>query len=148
MCEPVSATTAVLMGLSAVGTGLTIANQNAQVKAINQQNELQAKEISVAKGKELTENAQRAIQERAAMRAAAAESGVNLQSGSFLSALQTSAIQEGNNAGTIFYNHKVEQRARQAQAKSAVAATGATNLAGNILRIGTSAASAYTPKKG
>lgn len=144
MCEPAT----IMAATAIISTGLTIANQNAQVKAINQQNELRSKEISIAKGKELTENAQRAIQERAAMRAAAAESGVNIQSGSFLSALQTSAIQEGNNAGTIFYNHKVEQRARQAQAKSAIAATGATNLAGNILRIGTSAASAYTPKKG
>jgi hypothetical protein len=132
--------------VAGIGSALTIHGQNQQVKAIDKQNELQSKEISIAKGKELTENAQRAAAERSAMRAAAAESGINIQSGSFLSALQTSAITEGNNSGTIIYNEKVLQRARQAEAESAVARTGATRGVGNILRIGTSVASQYTPK--
>jgi hypothetical protein len=153
MCLPIVAlglTTGLqtaIAGLSIASAAASVFGQNksakAQAAAINQQNEVRAQEISVQKGKELTENAQRAIAERAAMRASAAEAGVNIQAGSFMSALQTSAITESNDNGTIYFNERVLQRARAAEANSTMSRVTKITPIGAALKIGSAAVGGY-----
>ena len=135
MCEPTT-----LAVLSAVGTAVSIAGQHqsgkAQVKAINQQNEIQSQEIADAAGVEMTERARAARRERAALRASGAESGINLGSNSFLAALQTSVFNQFNDQGLILRNESNQQRARQAQAKSLVSQVQVPNALSAALSIG------------
>lgn len=147
MCEPISATTAIMIGLSAATTaaGLYTQHQSAkkQVAAINEANEAQADEISKAAGKEMTERARAARRERGAMRAAASESGLNLASGSFMAALQTSAFNQYNDQGTVIQNERGQQRSRAARARSEMAGVQMPDYLSGALRIGASAYGAY-----
>ena len=136
-----------MIGLSAASTaaGLYVQQKNAkaQVSAINQANEVQADEISKAAGKELTERARAARRERGAMRAAASEAGLNLDSGSFLAALQTSASNQYNDQGTIIQNERGQQRSRASRARSEMAGVQMPDYLSSALRIGSSAYGAY-----
>jgi cobalamin biosynthesis Mg chelatase CobN len=140
MCDPVT------FALAAASTGLGIYSQNkaakAQVSAINQQNQIQADEISKQAGQQLTERAKAAYRERASMRAAAAESGINLGSGSFLAGLQTSAMNQDVDSGLVIYNERAKQRARSAQATSAMSQIQMDSGLSAALKIGLSGASA------
>lgn len=122
MCDPVSITLAV------VGVvGSVMANEAAndaadrQTAAIEAQNQIRADEISDQKGVELDAQARAARRERAAARAAASESGINLGSNSFLAMLQNSEINQSINSGLILKDAKNAQRARQAETNSLLA---------------------------
>lgn len=124
MCEPVTLTTGLMyasMAVSAVGAYGQYQSGKAQTRAINKQNEIQAQEIAEAAGLEMTERARAARRERGAMRAAGAESGINLGSNSFLAGLQVSAMNQYNDQGLILRNESNQQRARDASARSAAA---------------------------
>ena len=142
MCEPT--TIAVIAGITSAA-GVVANNQavSAQVRAVNQQNALRAEEISRAAGQQLSENAKAAYRERAAMRAAAAESGINLGSGSFLAALQSQAMSQYNEQGLIIHNERAQQRARQTEAESSVAHLQKDSLLSGALKVAGSAAMAY-----
>src|SRR5262245_30042173 len=129
MCEPVTIGTLAISAtqMAAIGTAVTVAataasvygqhqSAKAQVAAIDMQNEQRAKEIATAAGIEMTERARAARRERGAMRAAGAESGISLDSGSFMAALQASAFNQYNDQGLISYNERNQQRGREADA--------------------------------
>lgn len=154
MCIPVlvaagiSAATQVTAGLAIASTAASMYGQHqsakAQVKATNQQNELQAKEIAQKAGQQISERARMARRERASARAAASEAGVNLGSGSFLAALQTSAMNQYSDAGLISQNEKGQQAARAAQASSVMSQIQVPTALGAALAIGTTGLSALT----
>lgn len=153
MCIPVlvaagiSAATQVTAGLAIASTAASMYGQHqsakAQVKATNQQNELQAKEIAQKAGQQISERARMARRERASARAAASEAGVNLGSGSFLAALQTSAMNQYSDAGLISQNEKGQQAARAAQASSIMSQIQVPTALGAALSIGAAGLSAY-----
>lgn len=142
MCEPTT-----MAVVAAVATGVQIIGNNKsvglQVEAINKQNQMQADQISLAAGKELTDNAKKAYAERAAMRAGAAESGINLGSNSFLAAIQTTAMNQYNEQGTILYNEQKMQEARQNDAQAKANSLQKDTVLSGALKIAGSAASAY-----
>jgi hypothetical protein len=143
MCAP-----AALAVMAAVGTAVSVVGQyqsaKAQVKAIDQQNEIQAQEIADAAGVEMTERARAARRERAAMRTRGAEAGINLGTGSFLDALQTSVLNQHYDQGLILRNESNQQRARDAQARSLMSRIQVPTALSGALAIGTSAVSGYT----
>lgn len=154
MCEPVTIGTLALTAGQTFLAGLTIASTaasvyagnkqaQAQADAINAQNRVQAEQISRQAAQQMSENAKRAYIERGAMRAAAAESGINLGSNSFLAALQTSAMNQYNEAGTIVYNERASQDARQARARSLGAQLTKDTALSAALKIGGTAANSF-----
>jgi len=158
MCPPVIAAAgltmaqAVMIGATVVSTAVSVYSQQesakANTKAISEQNQVQADEIARATGNELHERARAARRERAMMRASASESGVNLGSGSFLAALQTSAQNQYNDMGLIVQNEKGQQRARQAQANSLMAGHRVPSALSSALTIGAAGAGSYFNVKG
>jgi len=143
MCEP---TTIALIASTAIA-GISQYGQyqsaKAQVRAIDEQNEIQAQEISEAAGLEMTERARAARRERGAMRAAGAESGINLGSNSFLAGLQTSVLNQYNDQGLILRNESNQQRARDAQARSLTSRIQVPTALSAALNIGAAGLGAY-----
>jgi hypothetical protein len=86
---------------------------SAQAKALTQQNQLKADQISDAEGQQVDERARAARKERAAARVSASESGINLGSNSFLAMLQTSEVNQGIDSGLILHNEANLQKQRQ-----------------------------------
>ena len=117
MCDPVTATV-LAVTTAAVGQIGAYKSGKAQAAALAYQSQVQADEISRAAGNELTERARAARRERAAARAAGSEAGINLGSGSFIAALQNSAMNQINDQGLIIQNERNQQRARVAQTRS------------------------------
>lgn len=78
-------------------------------------------EINTAAGEQLNARAKAARQERAAARASAAESGVNLGSGSFLAQLSTSQVNQYNDNGIITKNAEEQKKATGVQYESGLA---------------------------
>jgi hypothetical protein len=144
MCEPA---TIIMTGLAVASATVGYIGQKesgkAQVRAINEQNELQAQEIADAAGVKMTESARAARRERAAMRASGAESGINLGSNSFLDALQTSVINQYNDQGLILRNESNSQRARDAQARSLASQVRIPSGLEGALSIGAAGAGTY-----
>lgn len=159
MCEPVTAawaastflTKAFIVG-SVASTALGQVGQyqsaKAQVRAINQQNEVQAREISKAAGQEMFERARAARRERGTARAAGSEAGVNLGSGSFLAALQNSAFNQYNDQGLIVQNEKSQQAARSANARSAMSSIQMPTALSSAFALGSSAAGSFYAAEG
>lgn len=121
MCNPM-----LIMAVVAAGASIAqnvAANKAAkrQANALDEQNQIQADEISDQKGVELNERARAARRERAAARVSASEAGINLGSNSFLAMLQTSEINQSMDSGLILKNERNTQRARQASHKSNMA---------------------------
>lgn len=152
MCFPIvalgiTAAQTAMIGLTVAATAASVAAQHqsakAQTKAINEQNQVQADEIADAAGVELGERARAARRERASMRAAASESGVNLGSGSFIAALQTSISNQQNDMGLITANANNRQRARGAQAKSLMSQIQMPTAASAAFQIGAAGAGSY-----
>ena len=118
MCEPVT----IMAAVAAVGTGVNMYSQRqsakAQVAATNEQNRIQAEEISRKSGQEMTERAREARRERASARELAGEAGVNLGSGSFLAQLQQSAMNQYNDMSLVIQNERSQQAARTANVNS------------------------------
>jgi hypothetical protein len=142
MCEPIAIAAAFAVTTAAQQYG-QYQSAKAQVKAINEQNRIQADEIADAAGLELTERARAARRERGRSRAAASEAGINLGSGSFLAALQTSAINQSNDSGLILQNEKNQQRARDANYRSALSQIQVPTALSASLAIGASAAQGF-----
>lgn len=143
MCEPTTIMMGVSMAVAAVGTYGQIQSGKAQVRAIDKQNEIQAQEIAEAAGVEMTERARAARRERGAMRAAGAESGINLGSNSFLAGLQTSVLNQYNDQGLILRNESNQQRARDAQARSLTSQVHIPSALEGALTIGSAGVSGY-----
>lgn len=143
MCDPISIGVGLALATSTVGVISQRKVAKAQEAAINEQNRIQAEEIADAAGQQLTERARAARRERGAMRAAASEAGINLGSGSFLAALQTSAINQYNDQGLIIHNERGQQRAREAQARSAMSSIEVPTFLGAALQIGAAGFGAY-----
>lgn len=118
MCEPVT----IMAAVSAVTAGVSMYGQRqsakAQVAATNQQNKIQAEEISRKAGQEMTELARDARRERGTARVLAGEAGINLGSGSFLAQMQSSAMSQYSDMGLVIQNEKAQQAARSAQTSS------------------------------
>lgn len=118
MCEP----TTIMLAVSAVTTGVSMYAQRqsaeAQQKALDKQNQVQADEISRQHGQQMTERAREARREVATARVLAGESGVNLGSGSFMAQLQQSAMNQYTDMGLVLQNEKSKQAARGAQMDS------------------------------
>lgn len=89
-----------------------------QAKAINEQSQAQSDQLADKASQELDLRARAARRERAAARVAAAESGINLSSNSFLAMLQTSEVNQSIDSGLILKNAKNDQAARKAQTNS------------------------------
>jgi hypothetical protein len=156
MCLPIAA-----LGLTAAQTlmaGLTVAttaasvigqrqSAKAQQAAIRKQSEVQNDQIAKAAGQELTQQARAARRERATMRATASESGINLESGSFLAALQTSSLNQFNNQGLIVQNAAGQQAGRAASTQSLLNQSKPMSALNAGLTIGSSAVGAYGEAK-
>lgn len=149
MCDPVTATLLALsLGSTAVGTVGQIQSGKAQARAINQQNEIAAEEIATAAGVEMTERARAARRERGSLRAAGSAAGINLDtSGSFIAALQSATMNQGIDSGLVVYNERTRQRARQAEARSAMSRVYIPSALEAALTIGGRAASDYSAIK-
>jgi len=146
MCAPVIATTLAIASAAANVYGQRQAAK-AQLQAIAEQERVQAEEIARAAGVELTERARAARRERARARAAASEAGVNLNSGSFIAALQTSAMNQYNDMGLIVQNERAQQRARAANARSARASVRVPSALQSALTIASAGYGAYRDVK-
>lgn len=124
MCEPVSLSIALasMAALSAYATNKA-ANKSAdaQSKLLTQQTIQRDSEINQAAGQQEDARARAAREERASARVAAAESGVNLGSGSFLALLQTSDLTETNDNGVILKNAENQRKATGIQYQSGLA---------------------------
>ena len=146
MCEPATLTM-IAVGLSATTAAVSAYSQyqtgKKQTAAIEKQNEIEAGQIADAAGVEMSERARAARRERAASRANASESGINLGSGSFLASLQTSLLNQTNDMGLISRNESNQQKARQAKANSAAAGITMPTAASAAFSIGTAAAGTY-----
>lgn len=148
MCEPTTIMMGVSMAVAAVGAVGQHQSAKAQVRAIDQQNEIQAQEIAEATGVEMTERARAARRERGVMRAAGAESGINLGSNSFLAGLQNSVFNQYNDQGLILRNESNAQRARSAEANSLMARIQVPTALSSALSIGAAGAQGYYAGKG
>jgi hypothetical protein len=136
-----------MAALAVVGAATSVIASNksaqAQADAISHQNEVEAEQISKQAGQQLTENAKKAYAERGAMRAAAAESGINLGSGSFIAALQTTALNQYSDQGVAMYNEKANQQERQAQANTAASGLQKDTWASGLLKVTSAGVNAY-----
>lgn len=124
MCD----VTVVALSMAAVAAvGAAAADRQANINAdrqsriMTQQAIQRDKEINQAAGQQEDANARQAREERAAARASAAESGVNLGSGSFLAQLQTSQLNEVNNDGVILKNAENQRKSTGIQLQSGLA---------------------------
>lgn len=143
MCNPALA----LAGLAATASVASSVAQNkanrAYEKALNEQNRLQQEEIRKRAGQELTERARQARRARSSARAAASAAGVNLGSNSFLAMLSTTDTNLTNDAGTVLYNERSQQAARQAEYVSQLSKIQYKTGLGIALDAATAGASAY-----
>lgn len=151
MCEPTTIALAV-GAVSAIATGASYVAANksadAQSKLLTQQAIQRNTEINQSAGQQLDQRAQAAREERAAARAASAESGVNLDSNSFLAQLQTSDLQQVNDNGVILKNAENQKKSTGIQYDSALA--GLQKKSGLAIGVGmaSSFGTAYTSMGG
>lgn len=124
MCEPVTA--AIVVGSLAVASaGASVAGQIQSAKAqqalIERQDALAADEIKDQATADINERSRAARRERARIRVAAGEAGLNLQSGSIEALLMDSLFQQSfDNTGTV-KNAENAQRARHLRTESLLA---------------------------
>lgn len=114
-----------------------------QSRLLTQQAIQRDKQINQAAGQQEDANARAAREDRAAARAAAAESGVNLGSGSFLAQLQTSQLNEVDNNGIILKNATNAKAETGIQYQSGLARLQKKNGLGIALDMTESAGAAY-----
>lgn len=121
MCEPVSMTTA-MVAMSVATTAVTAVAQseqaNAERRTINAQAAIKGQQERAQAGQELEQTSMRARAERAASAAAASGAGINLGSNSFMSSLQTTTMNQANEAGLITENEQNQQQATVAETQS------------------------------
>lgn len=124
MCDVTVAALAVA-AVAAVGTYAADKNANKmadnQSKLLTKQAIQRDSEINQAAGQQEDARARAAREERASARAAAAESGVNLGSGSFLAQLQTSDLNQVNDNGIILKNAENQKKSTGIQYQSGLA---------------------------
>lgn len=147
MCD----VTAVAIGVAAVAAVSAVATNVAANKSADAQSKLLTKqaiqrdsEINQAAGQQEDERAKAAREERASARAAAAESGVNLGSGSFLAQLQTSDLNEVNDNGIILKNAENQRKSTGIQYQSGLAGLQKKTGLGIALDAASAAGTAYT----
>lgn len=154
MCDVITPTVlayaAIASSMATAGASMYAQRESAkaQTRATNQQNKLQAEEISDASGQKISEVAREARRNRATARVLAGESGVNLGSGSFLAQMQASASNQYNDSGLILQNEKSQQAARHASATSALSSVWKPSLGEAALTIGAAGVNSYTNIKG
>lgn len=117
MCNPLAFMAVAALGSVAQNVAQNKANR-AYEKSLNEQNNLLREEMRKKAGHELTERARQARRERGSARAAASAAGVNLDSNSFLAMLSTIDTNLTNDAGTILYNERHQQKARDVEYRS------------------------------
>ena len=118
----VAAAAATIMAAYSASQSMAANRQSrAQSKLLTQQAIQRDSEINSAAADQINQRSAAARQERAAARAAAAESGVNLGSGSFLAQLNASQLQEWNDNGVITKNAEEQKKATGVQYKSGLA---------------------------
>lgn len=147
MCDvTVVAIAAAAVSAVAAGASYVAANKraDAESKLLTKQAIQRNSEINQAAGQQEDQRARAAREERAAARAAAAESGVNLGSGSFLAQLQTSQLNEVNDNGLILKNAENQKKSTGIQYQSALAGLQKTNGLGIALGMAGAAASTYS----
>lgn len=151
MCEPITTAAGAMMWISGITTAASLVMQyqsaQSQARALGRQNQAQADEISRQAGLEMHERARAARRERAYARAAASEAGINLSSNSFLSALQTSYLNQYSDMGIIAMNERARQRARAAEASAAASRIDMPNWVTAGLQIGGSMYGGYQAGK-
>lgn len=107
---------------AAVTTAVSVAaakeSAAANAKAIDQQNQVQAIQISQQAGQQESIAANQARQARAQSIVAAGGAGIDLGSNSFIGSLQTTTMNQQTENGLILDNEKNSQAARQANAQS------------------------------
>ncbi|MDE3106475.1 MAG: hypothetical protein KGK08_14990 [Acidobacteriota bacterium] len=117
MCPP-----AIMVGMAVASTAMSAFAQHQQAaatgKAIEAQSAIQGQEISAAAGQQLNVSAENARAAKAQSIVAAGGAGVNLGSGSFLASLQTTNMNQANDAGLIMENEKNQQLSRVANTQS------------------------------
>lgn len=142
MCGPILLAAATVAG-AAASTYSQYQAAKAQTRAINQAQDAASTQAAAQAGAELTARARAARVERAAARAAASDSGVNLGGGSFLAALQTSAMDQSYDEGVILYNNKNQVAAINTDAASALTRVTRPTLLGAGLTIGQAGYNGY-----
>ena len=146
MCDVTVAAIAVA-AVAAVGAYAADKNANKQAqnesKLLTKQAIQRDSEINQAAGQQEDANARQAREERAAARAAAAESGVNLGSGSFLAQLQTSQLNETNNDGVILKNAENQKKSTGIQYQSGLASLQIKSQGAMVLDSAATGASTY-----
>lgn len=142
MCEP-TLLMAATVASAAASTYSQYQSAKAQTNAINKAQDAASTQAAAQAGAELTARARAARVERASARAAASDSGVNLGGGSFLAALQTSAMDQSYDEGVILYNNKNQVAAINTDAASALARVTRPTLLGAGLTIGTAGYTGY-----
>lgn len=147
MCD-VTVVAIAAAAVAAVGTYAEDRNANIQADRestlLTKQAIERDKEINQAAGQQEDASTRQAREERAAARAAAAESGVNLGSNSFLAQLQTSQLNEMDNNGIILQNAKNQKQATGIQYQSGLAGLQKKTGLGIAVDMAGSAGAAYT----
>jgi hypothetical protein len=150
MCDPTGISEMALVGI-AIGTATTAvsviaAHQQAmkQKGAINAQADARATQVAAAAGQQESVAAMEARQARSQSVVTAGESGINLGSNSFLASLQTTTMNQANNAGLIMENEKNQQNGDSAQVQSELNTQASSpTFLGGALDVALSGASAY-----
>lgn len=137
ICDPTGITEAAVI-MTVVGTAVSAvaAHQQAMKNegAINDQANARAKQVAAEAGQAESQAAVAARNARADSTVAAGESGINLGSHSFIASLQTTTMNQSNNAGLIMENEKNQQNsdAAETQALMNKDATSPTFLGGAL----------------
>lgn len=150
MCEPISATTAIvgMAATTAATTAATVVAERqqaiAQRRVTDEQSEIRGKQIQAQAGQQESQAAMAARSARARSIAAASGAGVNLGSQSFMASLQTTTMNQYNAEGLIVENEQNQQQANTAETQSILnsKATMPTFM-GGLLDVGLSAGGAY-----
>lgn len=141
MCIAIAGMSAAMTAMSAAAVATTAVSvtaaaeqSKANAAAIDQQNQVQADQISQQAGQQESIAANTARATRAQSIVAAGGAGVDLGSNSFLGSLQTTTMNQMTENGLIIDNETNSQDARQANAQSLMnqKATSPTFLGGTL----------------
>lgn len=145
MCDPVSVGIALSMTTAAIGVYSADQAAGAQQEALDTQREQQAEELSTKASVEMGERVKQARRERARIRVAAGESGV--QGASFESQLMDSFAQENQDLALISKNARFADRASAGQHASLSNAIDRPSYLSAGLQIGASGYGGYQDGK-
>lgn len=148
MCEPVTLMAAFAVATTAMTAVAQSQQASAQAKVINQQSQIRSQQIADQAGQQENVAAMKARQEQAQSIAAASAAGVNLGSNSFLSSMQTTAMNQSNENGLILENEQNQQQANTADTQSLLdSKAGSPTFLGATLNTALAGADAYMTGK-